>query len=188
VQGLTLTVPGGTSCAIVGTSGSGKSTLMRLLFRMFDSTSGHIRINGTDYNLVPPPPPRACLRPLKTHLQLTTLSCSLRSKSRTSSVKHSGYLENVGDPGVTEETPCPEEVVLGAATSTRGIDLQAAYKVNHAGWMQVDIGSLRRIMGQVPQDMVLFNDTIYYNILYGRLDATEEEVHQVRPPPPPPRG
>ena len=34
-------------------------------------------------------------------------------------------------------------------------------------------------MGQVPQDMVLFNDTIYYNILYGRLDATEEEVYQV---------
>ena len=36
-------------------------------------------------------------------------------------------------------------------------------------------------MGQVPQDMVLFNDTIYYNILYGRLDATEEEVYQVSP-------
>lgn len=34
-------------------------------------------------------------------------------------------------------------------------------------------------MGQVPQDMVLFNDTIYYNILYGRLDATEDEVYSV---------
>ena len=34
-------------------------------------------------------------------------------------------------------------------------------------------------MGQVPQDMVLFNDTIYYNILYGRLDATEDEVYNV---------
>ena len=34
-------------------------------------------------------------------------------------------------------------------------------------------------MGQVPQDMVLFNDTIYYNILYGRLDATAEEVYTV---------
>ena len=28
----------------------------------------------------------------------------------------------------------------------------------------------------VPQDMVLFNDTIYYNILYGRLGATPEDV------------
>lgn len=36
-------------------------------------------------------------------------------------------------------------------------------------------------MGQVPQDMVLFNDTIYYNILYGRLDATEDEVYNVSP-------
>ena len=34
-------------------------------------------------------------------------------------------------------------------------------------------------MGQVPQDMVLFNDTIYYNILYGRLSATAEEVYMV---------
>ena len=30
---------------------------------------------------------------------------------------------------------------------------------------------------QVPQDMVLFNDTIYYNIAYGRLDADREEVY-----------
>ena len=30
---------------------------------------------------------------------------------------------------------------------------------------------------QVPQDMVLFNDTIYYNISYGRLSADREEVY-----------
>ena len=30
---------------------------------------------------------------------------------------------------------------------------------------------------QVPQDMVLFNDTIYYNIAYGDLSAGSEEVH-----------
>ncbi len=38
--------------------------------------------------------------------------------------------------------------------------------------------SLRAALGMVPQDTVLFNDTIYYNILYGRPDATEEEVHE----------
>ncbi len=38
--------------------------------------------------------------------------------------------------------------------------------------------SLRRAIGIVPQDTVLFNDTIYYNILYGRPDATREEVEQ----------
>ena len=36
--------------------------------------------------------------------------------------------------------------------------------------------SLRKTIGIVPQDTVLFNDSIYYNILYGRPDATREEV------------
>ena len=36
--------------------------------------------------------------------------------------------------------------------------------------------SLRAAIGIVPQDTVLFNDTIYYNIQYGRPDASHEEV------------
>ena len=36
--------------------------------------------------------------------------------------------------------------------------------------------SLRAAIGVVPQDTVLFNDTIYYNIAYGRPDATRDEV------------
>ncbi|MDF3839968.1 ABC transporter ATP-binding protein/permease [Cupriavidus basilensis] len=36
--------------------------------------------------------------------------------------------------------------------------------------------SLRRAIGIVPQDTVLFNDSIYYNIAYGRPDASREEV------------
>jgi ABC-type transport system involved in Fe-S cluster assembly fused permease/ATPase subunit len=39
-------------------------------------------------------------------------------------------------------------------------------------------GSVRRAMGIVPQDTVLFNDTVRYNIAYGRTDATEVEVEQ----------
>ena len=38
--------------------------------------------------------------------------------------------------------------------------------------------SLRGALGMVPQDTVLFNDTIGYNIRYGRWDATEEEMHE----------
>ncbi|MFL6654492.1 MAG: ABCB family ABC transporter ATP-binding protein/permease, partial [Sulfurifustis sp.] len=38
--------------------------------------------------------------------------------------------------------------------------------------------SVRAIIGIVPQDTVLFNDTIYYNIAYGRPGATREEVIQ----------
>jgi ATP-binding cassette, subfamily B, heavy metal transporter len=36
--------------------------------------------------------------------------------------------------------------------------------------------SLRKAIGMVPQDTVLFNDTIRYNIRYGRPDATDAEV------------
>lgn len=40
----------------------------------------------------------------------------------------------------------------------------------------VTIGSLRDHIGLVPQDTLLFNTTIKNNILYGRLDATDEEI------------
>ena len=38
--------------------------------------------------------------------------------------------------------------------------------------------SLRAAIGIVPQDTVLFNDSIYYNIAYGRPDASHEEIMQ----------
>jgi ATP-binding cassette subfamily B protein len=38
--------------------------------------------------------------------------------------------------------------------------------------------SLRGAIGVVPQDTVLFNDTIYYNIAYGRPGASVEEIEQ----------
>ena len=38
--------------------------------------------------------------------------------------------------------------------------------------------SLRRAIGMVPQDTVLFNDTVRYNIRYGRPDATDAEVEE----------
>ena len=38
--------------------------------------------------------------------------------------------------------------------------------------------SLRAAIGMVPQDTVLFNDTIAYNIRYGRFDASDAEVRE----------
>jgi ABC-type transport system involved in Fe-S cluster assembly fused permease/ATPase subunit len=38
--------------------------------------------------------------------------------------------------------------------------------------------SLRRVIGIVPQDTVLFNDTIWYNLAYGRPEATQAEVER----------
>ena len=41
---------------------------------------------------------------------------------------------------------------------------------------EVTLNSLREQVGIVPQETVLFNGTLYDNILYGRLEATREEV------------
>src|SRR5277367_5553416 len=43
---------------------------------------------------------------------------------------------------------------------------------------EVTQDSLRAAIGVVPQDTVLFNDTIRYNIAYGRPGATQEEIEQ----------
>ncbi|SFK68118.1 ABCB family ABC transporter ATP-binding protein/permease [Shimia haliotis] len=91
LQGVSLTVEGGQTVAIVGASGSGKSTIGRLLFRFYDVQGGALRIDGQDVR------------------------------------------------DVTQE-------------------------------------SLHDVIGVVPQDTVLFNDTIRYNIAYGRDGATEEDI------------
>jgi len=43
---------------------------------------------------------------------------------------------------------------------------------------KVSLASLRAALGMVPQDNVLFNDSIRYNLLYGRPDATEAEMRE----------
>ena len=40
----------------------------------------------------------------------------------------------------------------------------------------ISLRSLRKVISVVPQDTVLLNDTIWYNIKYGNPDATDEEV------------
>ena len=93
LKGLSFEVPAGKTVAIVGPSGAGKSTISRLLFRLYDVSSGSISIDGQDIR------------------------------------------------NVTQ-------------------------------------ASLRAAIGMVPQDTVLFNDTIRYNIRYGRWDADDAEVER----------
>jgi ABC-type transport system involved in Fe-S cluster assembly fused permease/ATPase subunit len=73
----------------------------------------------------------------------------------------------------------------GAGKSTIARLLFRFYDVND-GAIEIDgedirnvtQDSLRHAIGVVPQDTVLFNDTIYYNIAYGRPDATRAEIEE----------
>jgi ATP-binding cassette, subfamily B, heavy metal transporter len=88
---VSFRVPPGQTVALVGPSGAGKSSIMRLLTRVYDVTSGSIRIDG----------------------------------------------EDIAD---------------------------------------VSLYSLRQSMSVVPQHVTVWNDTVTYNLLYGRPDASKEEV------------
>src|SRR6056300_1244811 len=55
---------------------------------------------------------------------------------------------------------------------------EGAVYVNNQNIKDISQQSLRKMIGVVPQDTVLFNDTIYYNISYGNPEATEEQVYE----------
>lgn len=89
--------------------------------------------------------------------------------------------------GVSFEVPPGKTVAVvgpsGAGKSTmsrllfRFYDVQqGSVTIDGQDVRDVDQKSLRSAIGMVPQDTVLFNDTIAYNIRYGRPDASEEEV------------
>lgn len=56
--------------------------------------------------------------------------------------------------------------------------LDGMIRIDGVDVRDVTFASLREHIGLVPQDTMLFNATVYDNILYGRLDATPEEVYE----------
>jgi ATP-binding cassette subfamily B protein len=91
--------------------------------------------------------------------------------------------------GLSFEVPAGRMVAIvgpsGAGKSTVSRILLRFYDVS-GGRVTIDgqdirdvtQASLRAALGVVPQDTVLFNDTILYNIRYGRPEASDEEVRE----------
>jgi ABC-type transport system involved in Fe-S cluster assembly fused permease/ATPase subunit len=91
--------------------------------------------------------------------------------------------------GLSFEVPAGKTVAIvgpsGAGKSTISRLLFRLYDIS-GGKILIDgqdvrnvtQSSLRASIGMVPQDTVLFNDTIRYNIRYGRWDASDAEVEQ----------
>ncbi|MBL6937149.1 MAG: ABC transporter ATP-binding protein/permease [Alphaproteobacteria bacterium] len=89
--------------------------------------------------------------------------------------------------GVSFTVPAGKTVAVvgpsGAGKSTisrilyRFYDIQSgSVTIDGQDIRDVTQASLRKVIGIVPQDTVLFNDTVKYNIAYGRIGATEAEI------------
>lgn len=91
--------------------------------------------------------------------------------------------------GISFDVPAGKTVALvgpsGAGKSTISRLLFRFYDIDDGAILidgqdirSVTQASLRRAIGIVPQDTVLFNDTIYYNIAYGRPGASTAEIEE----------
>ncbi|CAJ0594372.1 unnamed protein product [Cylicocyclus nassatus] len=101
---------------------------------------------------------------------------------------HFGYLPQ--KPilnGLTMEIPAGKKVaVVGGSGSGKSTLVRLLYRLYDADSGNIIINgidihdlkllSLRKIISVVPQDSVLFHDTIYYNLAYGNPHASREEV------------
>ncbi|XP_019293726.2 iron-sulfur clusters transporter ABCB7, mitochondrial isoform X2 [Panthera pardus] len=92
--------------------------------------------------------------------------------------------------GVSFEVPAGKKVaIVGGSGSGKSTIVRLLFRfyepqkgnIYLAGQniQDVSLQSLRRAVGVVPQDAVLFHNTIYYNLLYGNIHASPEEVYAV---------
>uniref|UniRef100_A0A7N4Q0U3 Iron-sulfur clusters transporter ABCB7, mitochondrial n=1 Tax=Sarcophilus harrisii TaxID=9305 RepID=A0A7N4Q0U3_SARHA len=92
--------------------------------------------------------------------------------------------------GVSFEVPAGKKVAIvggsGSGKSTIVRLLFRFFEPQHGNiyiagqnLQDVSLESLRKSVGVVPQDAVLFHNTIYYNLLYGNMNASAEEVYAV---------
>nr|XP_020474934.1 ATP-binding cassette sub-family B member 7, mitochondrial [Monopterus albus] len=92
--------------------------------------------------------------------------------------------------GVSFEVPAGKKVaIVGGSGSGKSTIVRLLFRfyepqrgniyIGGQNIRDVSLDSLRKALGVVPQDAVLFHNTIFYNLQYGNLHATPEEVYQV---------
>uniref|UniRef100_UPI003D9CA514 iron-sulfur clusters transporter ABCB7, mitochondrial n=1 Tax=Danio rerio TaxID=7955 RepID=UPI003D9CA514 len=92
--------------------------------------------------------------------------------------------------GVSFEVPAGKKVaIVGGSGSGKSTIVRLLFRfyepqqgnIYIAGQNIRDVGleSLRKAVGVVPQDAVLFHNTIFYNLMYGNINATAEDVYRV---------
>lgn len=144
---------------------------------------------------------RQSLIDMKSMFQLLEETPEIRDEPKAKSLKlrggaiefddvHFGYLtERKILDGISFVVPAGKSVaIVGSSGSGKSTILRLLYRFfdSDSGSIRIDgqeirevtLESLRKCIGVVPQDTVLFNDTIFHNIRYGRLSATEEEVFE----------
>ncbi|KAL5125244.1 ABC transporter B family member 25 [Glycine soja] len=138
---------------------------------------------------------------MKSMFQLLEERADIRDKENAKPLRFNGgriQFENVHFSYLTERkildgisfvVPAGKSVaIVGTSGSGKSTILRLLFRFfdPHFGSIKIDdqdirevtFESLRKSIGVVPQDTVLFNDTIFHNIHYGRLSATEEEVYE----------
>ncbi|XP_026214299.1 LOW QUALITY PROTEIN: ATP-binding cassette sub-family B member 7, mitochondrial [Anabas testudineus] len=92
--------------------------------------------------------------------------------------------------GVSFEVPAGKKVaIVGGSGSGKSTIVRLLFRfyepqrgniyIAGQNTRDVSLDSLRKALGVVPQDAVLFHNTIFYNLQYGNINATPEEVYQV---------
>lgn len=91
--------------------------------------------------------------------------------------------------GLSFEVPTGKKIALvGGSGSGKSTIVRLLYRffdpqkgrvlINGRDIRDYDLESLRKAIAIVPQDTVLFNNSIYFNINYGNLNCTEQQVYQ----------
>ncbi|CAF0894953.1 unnamed protein product [Adineta steineri] len=140
---------------------------------------------------------------METMFRLTMVESSVKDKEKASSLAISPEQSSIVFDNVTFgysegqkildklsfTVPAGQKVAIvggsGSGKSTivrllfRFYDPQSGQiRVNDQNIQEVSLSSLRKAIGVVPQDSILFHDNIFYNINYGNLKASKEQVYE----------